>query len=178
MMRHTTTKFTDINISGFTENHPSSITIYDTNGCILAHELSLMAIIKKFDPPGVLVIGNEAALVPERLQNLRNISDENKLDAKDVIIGSPLRNGIIVDTIMSQHIFRYLLRSVNAIRLFGLVKPNIAVCTLNQMTSAESEILVATLVNAGCKSVVVFQKSFENARDDILKKYKFILEIL
>ena len=177
MTESITVKFRDINISELTKNQPSNITIYDSSGHILINELSLLAIIKGLEPSGILALGNEAKLVSERLQNSNNILVEHKIGASDIAIGSPLRDGVIADIRGSYNIFRYLLQSIKAIHPFGLIRPSVAVCTLSKMTSVEHDIMVSTLVQSGCKDIIIFNKSFQDAQYDIPNKYKFIIEI-
>ena len=171
---------------------PSNVTIYDKDGQVLLKEPSLMAFLKS--TKNVIAIGNDAYGVVERVQtemeSFNQLNSETKQKTLDtlkklrvnindfnpdnIIVGSPLQNGVVADLIAARKLFRYLTQKAFGYHLF---KPHIVICNPGEVTSVMRDMLIAVMIDVGCKSAMFINKSYNEVRHEIPSKCKFVVEI-
>lgn len=154
---------------GFINNKPSLVTFYNREGSVLIEEITLIAVLAETN--GVLAVGKEV------------IEAKSKMESVDgVLLGSPLKNGLVIDFDLTRMIFRYFFLKAKLTKFFNFLRSSVAVCIPVDLTWKEQAALKKLLHNAGAKKgeLLIVKSSYEEAvnRRSISDKYKIIIEIL
>lgn len=159
---------------------PCMIIFYNREGHVLLREPSLLAVGLQGDY--ILALGEEAGTVLARIDeiqesgDLKSISDLN-LTRKDVVVGSPFKEGAVADFDLAIKMLKFFLYKVNGrCRLFR--RPQIAVCVPPDMTQIEHKAMEELILSIGAKKALIFEKPFLKAIGEIPDSYKIIIEIL
>lgn len=140
---------------------PAVIRIYDRKKNNTIEEISLIAVDRAKSK--VLAAGNEA--VPY-----------GKNGDGQVMVFSPLKQGIVADYMAALMLFRSLLQKISAHKL--LFKPGIAVCTPAGITEVEHKAFEDVFYQAGAKKVLISVEPAEKLMQSLPDSYGVIVEIV
>lgn len=140
---------------------PKTIAIYDRKNDTVYKETSLIAIDKKKEK--ILAVGNEASKL---------IDNENS----NILVFSPLKQGVIADYTASQKIFSHLLHKAAGQKWF--VKPKIAVCIPVDSTEVEKKAFLDAFYQSGAKEVFLSEEPAGTLNQTLPSSYRFIVEII
>lgn len=134
---------------------PADIVIYLQNKGIVLKEKSLLAYEKESGK--ILAVGTEVEKLTERM-------------SEDIVIGSPLRQGMVVDYIVAEKMFANFLRK--AWEKKPLIKPKIAICVPNGIEMVEKKAIEDIMYQAGAREVFITDIPIEQFIKEMSEKYQ------
>ncbi len=103
-------------------------------------------------------------------------------DPENIVVISPLRQGMIADFMVAEKLFSMLL--IKALGKRPLLKPAVAVCVPKGITEVEKKAMDDALILGGAKEILFADTSAEEFMDaflgkspDLYHKYKIIIDI-
>lgn len=134
---------------------PADIVIYLQNKGIVLKEKSLMAYERESGK--ILAVGMEA----EKLMGTMS---------EDIVIESPLRQGMVVDYLVAKKMFDGLLQK--AWKKKPLIRPRIAICVPNDIEMVEKKVIEDIMYQAGAKEVFITDILIEQFIKEMPEKYQ------
>lgn len=140
---------------------PVTILIYDRKKDLVFEEISLIALNRTNNK--VVAVGNDA-------KSLLHTNNDN------ILLLSPLKNGVIADYAVAQIMFKQLLQK-NGV-LHGIMKPKIAVCIPVDLTEVERKAFTEAFHQAGAKEITLSEVSHEETNQTLSASYGVLVEIV
>lgn len=134
---------------------PADIVIYLQNKGIVLKEKSLMAYERESGK--ILAVGMEA----EKLMGTMS---------EDIVIESPLRQGMVVDYLVAKKMFDGLLQK--AWKKKPLIRPRIAICVPNGIEMVEKKAIEDIMYQAGAREVFITDIPIEQFIKEMSEKYQ------
>jgi len=146
----------------FTSYEPSMMKLYNQDRNIILNEISLVAISNRED---VVALGNEVKIIGER-------------ESAELFIGSPLKNGVVADFKLSCALFMFLLLRAEALSLFRMFRPHVAICIPIKMTYVEQRAMMEVMRDIGINNYLIIEESYREAARQISERFKIVVEII
>ena len=145
----------------FVNYRPSVIIFYDRQGDILLQEISLLAVSAD---DAIAALGNE-------------VNDKrDEILREGLLIGSPLKNGVVAEFEMSKKMFTYFFRKAGISKIWP---PRTALCVPVDMTEVETRAWVDLMYSVGAKpkKLLMIEAAYPEAIPHIPNHYTLVIEI-